>query len=62
MKQYKIFNDGEGHKYLIPPCDWEAVLNLSMIGDEDTLADVLSTYDTLEGQEYVVILESDLEI
>ena len=59
MKFYKDYNDGD-NRYLVPLSDWDTVMNLEAIGDEDTLNDVLDGYDRLEGQSVVLVLEEDI--
>lgn len=60
MKLYKIYDDGD-NKYLVPLSDWDTVMNIEQIGDEDSLIDLLDGYDRLEGQSIVVALEEDVE-
>ena len=63
MAQYKIYNDGDGHEYLIPYGIWSLFLERlrSFDGDECVTANYLENFETLEGREYVVFLEEDLE-
>lgn len=60
MNFYKIYDDGD-NKYLVPLSDWDTVMNIEQIGDEDSLIDLLDGYDRLEGQSIVVALEEDVE-
>lgn len=59
MNFYKIYDDGD-NKYLVPLSDWDTVMNIEQIGDDDTLADILNGYNRLEGQSVVVALEDAL--
>ena len=59
MNFYKIYDDGD-NKYLVPLSDWDTVMNIEQIGDDDTLVDILNGYDRLEGQSVVVALEDAL--
>ena len=63
MAQYKLYNDGDGHEYLIPYGIWSLFLaKLERLGDdEDEVANYLDNFQTLEGREYVIFLEEDLE-
>lgn len=60
MKLYKIYDDGDGHQYLVPQNEIETVENIEAIGDEDALNDLLDTYQRLEGQPYFVVLEGEI--
>lgn len=60
MKLYVIYDDGDGHKYLVPHDEYDTVKDIEAIGDQDALHDLLGSYDTLEGQEYLVALAEDL--
>ena len=59
MNFYKIYNDGD-NQYLVPLADWDTIMNLSKIVGDDPMEDVLSAYDRLEGQDIVVVLESEV--
>lgn len=61
MKSYKIYDDGD-NKYLVPLSDWDTVMNIEQMGDEDLLIDLLDGYDRLEGQSIVVALEEDVKL
>lgn len=64
VAMYKVYSDDDGHNYLIPYGIWSlfsAKLDgFEKDGDQDGLEDYLSNFETLEGQEHVVILETDL--
>lgn len=65
MAQYKLYNDEDGHTYLIPYgiyslfCD--KVDKFEEAEDLEGLADYLENFERLEGKPYVVFLEEDLE-
>ena len=71
---YYIYNDDSGHRYLIPKDEVstlrEFINDLSQALDtshpfcdelySDNLSGYLENYDRLEGEEYYVVLASDL--
>ena len=72
MPLYYIYEDDSGHRYLIPKDEVSTFYNildeleeyLEEHADEDIfhneLEMVLESYDRLEGEEYYVVLASDL--
>ena len=60
MTLYEIYDDGDGHRFLVPRDEMETVENLAQIGDSDTLYDILDSYQRLEGQKFFVVLEDDV--
>lgn len=70
---YHVYDDGDGHRYLIPKDEVNAFYNildtleeaLDEHGDEDIyyadLNMILEVYDRLEGEDFYVVLASDLE-
>lgn len=60
MTLYEIYDDGDGHRFLVPRDEMETVENLAQIGDNDTLYDILDSYQRLEGQKFFVVLEDDV--
>lgn len=65
MCQYKLYDDGDGHTYLIPdgiyPMFKDRIADIESREAEDELEEYLSNFEQLEGKEFVVILDSDLE-
>ena len=73
LKLYHVYDDGDGHRYLIPKDEVNAFYNvldnleeaLGEHGDEDIYYDelnmALEVYDRLEGEEHYVVLVEDLE-
>ena len=84
LKLYRIYEDGNGHRYLIPKDEYtsfvcklnqaEYKLDSYVMGtpledqDEDYVEELLEAvwecfddYETLEGEEFYVVLASDLE-
>ena len=73
LKLYHIYNDGEGHKYLIPKDEVNSFYDIldsleasfDEHGDEyiyyDELNMILEVYDRLEGEDYYIVLAKDLE-
>ena len=73
FKLYSIYEDGEGHRYLVPKEEINTFYNtldtleeaLDEHGDEDIYYDelnmTLEAFNRLEGEEYFVVLASDLE-
>ena len=73
LKLYHVYDDGDGHRYLIPKDEVNAFYNvldnleeaLGEHGDEDIYYDelnmALEVYDRLEGEEHYVVLAEDLE-
>ena len=73
LKLYHIYDDGDGHRYLIPKNEVNTFYNilnnleesLDEHGDEDVYYDelnmTLEAYDRLEGEEHYVVLAEDLE-
>ena len=73
IKLYHIYDDGNGHRYLIPKEGVNAFYNildtleeaLDEHGDEDIYYDelnmTLGAFDRLEGEKFYVVLASDLE-
>lgn len=73
LKLYHVYDDGDGHRYLIPKDEVNTFYNildsleeaLDEHGDEDIYYDelnmTLEAYDRLEGEEYYVVLAEDLE-
>lgn len=65
MAQYKLYDDEDGHTYLIPYgiyslfCD--KVGQFEAEDDVDGLNNYLENFERLEGKPYVVFLEEDLE-
>lgn len=70
---YHIYDDGDGHRYLIPKDELVTFYNilddleesLDEHGDKDVYYDdlnmTLEAYGRLEGEEYYVVLVEDLE-
>ena len=73
LKLYHIYDDGEGHKYLIPKDEVNSFYDIldtlqeSFDEHEDEgiyfyeLNMTLEVYDRLEGEDYYVVLAKDLE-
>ena len=73
LKLYHIYDDGDGHRYLIPKNEVNAFYNildnleesLDEHGDEDVYYDelnmTLEAYSRLEGEDYYIVLVEDLE-
>ena len=73
LKLYQVYDDGDGHRYLIPKDEVNAFYNildkleesLDEHGDEDVYYDelnmTLEAYGRLEGEDYYIILVEDLE-
>lgn len=73
LKLYHIYDDGDGHRYLIPKDEVNSFYNildsleesLDEHGDEDIYYDelnmALEVYDRLEGEEHYIVLAKDLE-
>lgn len=75
VQLYHIYDDGDGHRYLVPKeevntlysfiDDLDDVLDKNHIFYEEMFADNLSMYleqyDRLEGEEFYAVLASDLE-
>ena len=70
---YHIYDDGDGHRYLIPKNEVNAFYNildkleesLDEHGDEDVYYDelnmTLEAYGRLEGEDHYIVLVKDLE-
>ena len=70
---YHIYDDGDGHRYLIPKDEVNAFYNildnleesLDEHGDKDVYYDelnmTLEAYGRLEGEDYYIVLVEDLE-
>ena len=73
LKLYQVYDDGNGHRYLIPKDEVNTFYDildsleesLDEHGDEDIYYDELNmtpeAYDRLEGEDYYVVLAKDLE-
>lgn len=73
VQLYHVYDDGDGHRYLIPKDEVNAFYNildtleeaLAEHGDEDIYYDdlnmTLEAFDRFEGEEFYVVLASDLE-
>lgn len=73
FKLYHVYDDGDGHRYLIPKNEVNAFYNildnleesLDEHGDEDVYYDelnmTLEAYGRLEGEDYYIVLVEDLE-
>ena len=73
LKLYHVYDDGNGHRYLIPKNEVNAFYNildnleesLDEHGDEDVHYDelnmTLEAYGRLEGEDYYIVLVEDLE-
>ena len=73
LKLYQVYDDGDGHRYLIPKDEVNAFYNildkleesLDEHGDEDVYYDelnmTLEAYGRLEGEDYYIVLVEDLE-
>ena len=73
LKLYHVYYDGYGHRYLIPKEEVNTFYDIldsldesfDEHGDEviyfDELNMTLEVYDRLEGEDYYVVLVSDLE-
>lgn len=73
VQLYRVYGDGDGHRYLIPKEEVNAFYNildtleeaLDEHGDEDIYYDelnmTLEAFDRLEGEDFYVVLASDLE-
>lgn len=73
VQLYRIYNDEDGHRYLVPKEEVNTFYNtldtleeaLDEHGDEDIYYDelnmTLEAFDRLEGEEFYVVLASDLE-
>ena len=73
FKLYSIYEDGSGHRYLIPKEEVNTFYNtldtleeaLDEHGDEDVYYDelnmTLEAFDRLEGEEFYVVLAEDLK-
>ena len=73
LKLYQVYDDGNGHRYLIPKNEVNAFYNildnleesLDEHGDEDVYYDelnmALEAYGRLEGEDYYIVLVEDLE-
>lgn len=73
LKLYHVYDDGSGHRYLIPKNEVNAFYNildnleesLDEHGDEDVYYDelnmTLEAYGRLEGEDYYIVLVEDLE-
>ena len=73
LKLYHVYDDGNGHRYLIPKNEVNAFYNildkleesLDEHGDEDVYYDelnmTLEAYGRLEGEDYYIVLVEDLE-
>lgn len=84
LKLYRIYEDGDGHKYLIPKDEYESFvcklnqaehkLDDYVMGtppedqDEDYVEELreavwmcFDDYETIEGEEYYIVLARDLE-
>ncbi|QQV88774.1 hypothetical protein Liucustia_74 [Acinetobacter phage Liucustia] len=64
---YKVLDDEDGHKYLIPFQEYDEVRaqfdNILEAQDDDLydqLENLLDTYEKLEGADFLVILESEV--
>ena len=73
LKLYHIYDDGDGHRYLIPKEEVNTFYNtldtlqesLDEHGDEDIYYDelnmTLEAFDRLEGEDHYIVLAKDLE-
>lgn len=65
MAQYKLYNDDDGHTYMIPYGIWQMFCDrveaFEKKKDFDGLCNYLDNFERLEGQPYVIFLEEDLE-
>lgn len=73
VQLYHVYDDGDGHRYLVPKEEVNTFYNtldtleeaLDEHGDEDIYYDelnmTLEAFDRLEGEEFYVVLASDLE-
>lgn len=73
LKMYHVYDDEDGHSYLIPKDKLNAFYNtlnsleesLDEHGDEDIYYDelnmILEVYDRIEGEDYYIVLAKDLE-
>ena len=73
LKLYHIYDDGDGHRYLIPKEEVNTFYitldtleeSLDEHEDEDIYCDelnmTLEAFDRLEGEDFYVVLASDLE-
>ena len=75
FKLYHVYEDDSGHRYLIPKAQvsalYEFIADLSQALDtkhifyeelyNDNLSGYLEQYDRLEGEDYFVVLASELE-
>lgn len=64
---YKVLDDEDGHKYLIPFLEYDEVKaqfdNILEAQDDDLydqLGNLLDTYERLEGSEFLVMLQSEV--
>ncbi|WP_378347383.1 hypothetical protein [Acinetobacter baumannii] len=64
---YKVLDDEDGHKYLIPFQEYDEVKaqfeNILEAQDDDLydqIEDLLDTYEKLEGAEILVMLQSEV--
>lgn len=64
---YRLFDDGEGHRFLIPVDEYEEFeKKLKVVEEVDgddwytAWSDLLDGYDRLEGESYLVILENEV--
>ena len=74
LKLYHVYDDGNGHRYLIPKNEVNAFYNildnleesLDEHVDEDVYYDelnmTLEAYSRLEGEDYYIVLVEDLEM
>lgn len=73
MILYLVYEDGDGHEYLIPKDEFDNVLDriedlefeLEQTDDlemlEDYIGEILDRFERLEGQEFYVVLPKDLK-
>ena len=73
VQLYHVYDDGDGHRHLIPKEEVNAFYNtldtleeaLDEHGDEDIYYDdlnmTLEAYGRLEGEDYYIVLVEDLE-
>lgn len=61
LKLYRIFEDNDCHRYLIPKESWKKFIIEIKGLDEEDWYQILEDYDRLEGEDYYIVLSKDVE-
>lgn len=61
MTLWKLYDDGDGHTYLVSPEGYKTLMDWTLLGEWDMINDYLESCELLEGGNYYVVLGKDVD-